>query len=228
MLAQQSSDWYLRCITAVIIGVATASAYLLLKPFILSGIIFCIGLYILCVECTLLCRKHAYTYAVLFGIYFYISFAFSILIYWAAREHTKHFIALVTVLATSTDIGSYIAGVCWGKYKMAPRLSPRKTWEGLCGGLFATIGIMYIASKAWYPILVKITGPFIMFFIIFSIGSTLSGLCGDLFISFLKRNAGVKDTGNLLPGHGGLLDRFDSILGITLYIWIWKLLGKIV
>jgi phosphatidate cytidylyltransferase len=105
------------------------------------------------------------------------------------------------------DIGAYFSGRKFGKHKLAPTISPGKTWEGLVGGLLANlvwiIGI-YQLSSGW--------GLGFPQFLLISLATSLISVVGDLFESILKREAGVKDSGKLLPGHGGVLDRVDSVI----------------
>ncbi|HYF62392.1 MAG TPA: phosphatidate cytidylyltransferase, partial [Herpetosiphonaceae bacterium] len=106
----------------------------------------------------------------------------------------------------ASDTGAYFAGRAFGRNKMSPRLSPKKTWEGFAGGTLASIGagvgIVALLGLPVSPLVGVALG------LIGAIGGTL----GDLAESMLKRQAGVKDSGNLIPGHGGLLDRVDSLL----------------
>ncbi len=105
------------------------------------------------------------------------------------------------------DIGAYFSGRKFGKHKLAPTISPGKTWEGLIGGLLANLvwifGI-YQLSSGW--------GLGLLQFLLISLATSLFSVVGDLFESVLKREAGVKDSGKLLPGHGGVLDRVDSVI----------------
>jgi len=111
------------------------------------------------------------------------------------------------------DLGAYTLGKLWGKHKMCPRLSPKKSWEGYAGGiLFGTLAGILLSL-----ILQKALPDFSLWqgtVLGFALGVLTP--VGDLFISVLKRTAGVKDTGNLIPGHGGVLDRIDT--------WIWAVL----
>jgi phosphatidate cytidylyltransferase len=113
-------------------------------------------------------------------------------------------LALLAVVWIS-DSAAYGAGHAWGRHKLAPAISPGKTWEGV-GGAFAAVAV-YAAlfSFWWYPATEfhSILGAF------FAIAAL--GILGDLFESLLKRSAGVKDSGRLLPGHGGILDRIDAL-----------------
>lgn len=109
-----------------------------------------------------------------------------------------------------TDVGAYCFGKAFGKHRLAPRVSPHKTWEGSLGGTACAVMLLSAAALTagrfgllrvrLRPLLLYLTGC-----------SVLSQL-GDLTFSALKRIAGIKDFGKLLPGHGGILDRFDSLL----------------
>jgi phosphatidate cytidylyltransferase len=105
------------------------------------------------------------------------------------------------------DIGAYFSGRKFDKHKLAPTISPGKTWEGLVGGLLANlvwIISVYQLSSGW--------GLGLPQFLLISLATSLISVVGDLFESILKREAGVKDSGKLLPGHGGVLDRVDSVI----------------
>ncbi len=106
----------------------------------------------------------------------------------------------------ASDTGAYFAGRAFGKHKMAPLLSPKKTWEGFVGGTIASIaaGIGIVALLGMQLTIVQM--------IVLGVIGAGGGTLGDLAESLLKRQAGVKDSGNLIPGHGGLLDRVDSLL----------------
>ncbi|UKE52025.1 phosphatidate cytidylyltransferase [Xanthomonas translucens] len=113
--------------------------------------------------------------------------------------------ALVTVWAA--DSGAYFAGRQFGKHKLAPRISPNKTVEGLLGGLLA--GLVCAAGFGW---LAGVTLPQLPGLLIVAAVSVLASVVGDLFESLLKRHVGAKDSGNVIPGHGGVLDRIDGVL----------------
>jgi len=118
------------------------------------------------------------------------------------------------------DTGAYISGVLLGKHKMAPSISPKKSWEGFFGGLvFAVlVGVLY----ARFTSLLNITD-----WIILSVIIVLTGTVGDFFESIIKREAGVKDSGKIMPGHGGILDRFDSLLMVIPFVFLYLYLIKI-
>jgi len=104
------------------------------------------------------------------------------------------------------DSGAWLVGKLFGKHKLIPAVSPGKTWEGFFGALLLVLPL--IIAELWYS---QTETPFWVWSIVFSLVTVLFSILGDLFESMLKRQAGVKDSGNLLPGHGGLLDRIDSL-----------------
>jgi phosphatidate cytidylyltransferase len=112
-------------------------------------------------------------------------------------------VLLVLVLVWIADTAAYFVGRAWGRRKLAPSISPGKTWEGAAGGVFGALAYAiicggFVGHIAWAPL---VTGAALL--------AALS-IVGDLFESAAKRQAGVKDSGTLLPGHGGILDRIDS------------------
>jgi phosphatidate cytidylyltransferase len=111
----------------------------------------------------------------------------------------------VMITTWTTDIGAYFAGRAIGGPKLAPRISPNKTWAGLLGGMAGAAVIGWIAAH-----FLRIDGIFLL------LGAPMAALAqaGDLFESWIKRRAGVKDSGSILPGHGGLLDRLDGLLPV--------------
>ncbi len=109
------------------------------------------------------------------------------------------------LLVWGADIGAYFAGHRFGHTRLAPAVSPGKTWEGVAGG-FALSAVVAVAGSAWFGLPLYAFGPLCLAVVGFSI-------VGDLTESLLKRFAGVKDSGTLFPGHGGVMDRIDSVTG---------------
>ncbi len=108
------------------------------------------------------------------------------------------------VIQWANDTGAYISGKAFGKHKLFERISPNKTWEGAIGGMvFAVIAGFIFAYT---------TESNILHWVIISLLIVVFGTLGDLTESQIKRSVGVKDSGNILPGHGGILDRFDGVL----------------
>jgi phosphatidate cytidylyltransferase len=110
------------------------------------------------------------------------------------------------LVVMGADTGAYYVGKNFGKHKLAPKVSPGKTWEGVIGGLVLSSAFAAIATATFFPEL-----PY-KFSIPLAIVMSIVGLFGDLAESAIKRGAGAKDAANILPGHGGLLDRLDSLL----------------
>jgi phosphatidate cytidylyltransferase len=117
------------------------------------------------------------------------------------------FLIFFVILVTwAGDTGAYYAGVSMGRTPLAPRISPNKTVEGLLGGCILAVVIALIA-RAWFLPSFTIVDALVL-----GVMLTVAGLLGDLSESMFKRGAGVKDSGGLIPGHGGMLDRLDSLL----------------
>ena len=112
------------------------------------------------------------------------------------------------------DTGAYVSGMLLGKHKLFERISPKKTWEGFIGGAFFALISGYVFS-------LFIPELNLLQWFIFSEIIVIFGTFGDLTESLMKRTENVKDTGNIIPGHGGLLDRFDSMLMSAPVIFLW-------
>jgi phosphatidate cytidylyltransferase len=113
-------------------------------------------------------------------------------------------VLLLFAIVAAADIGAFFSGRAFGKVKLAPAVSPGKTWEGVIGGLAGTAVVGTVAALAF--------GLPVMAMALLAVAVGAISVIGDLTISMLKRNAGVKDSGRIFPGHGGVLDRFDSLL----------------
>lgn len=115
-------------------------------------------------------------------------------------------LALFFLVVMGADTGAYYVGENFGKHKIAPQISPGKTWEGAFGGVVLSALFALVSSLTFFPELnYKIAIPL-------AIAMSIVGLFGDLAESAMKRGAGAKDAASVLPGHGGLLDRLDSLL----------------
>jgi phosphatidate cytidylyltransferase len=115
------------------------------------------------------------------------------------------------------DAGAYFIGTKLGKHKMAPKISPKKSWEGFVGGLICSGLIGFAAPFVYEFVYAQITGGAVIetnkiFFAITAVICSALGVVGDFSASLVKRQCAVKDFGNIMPGHGGVLDRFDSVL----------------
>ena len=123
----------------------------------------------------------------------------------------RQVILIPFVVAFLSDSGAYFAGLKFGKHKLAPVVSPNKTIEGALGGLVAAMAGMLV-----YALILDLGFPRLRinygFAILYGLLGSLAGMFGDLCFSIIKRQTGIKDYGNLIPGHGGVLDRFDSMM----------------
>jgi phosphatidate cytidylyltransferase len=132
----------------------------------------------------------------------------------SAIEDGRRWVLLAILSTFAVDTGAFFVGSWLGKHRLAPKISPKKSWEGVFGGTAAAIGaaialdaILGLPLTAWQAALL-------------GLAVTVSGVCGDLYESWLKRRAGVKDSGALIPGHGGILDRIDSLApNIAVVYW---------
>lgn len=156
----------------------------------------------------------AYTF---FGIA-YVGIPFSMLINIPFDFDTGNYNPFIIigffVMVWVNDIFAYLTGMLLGKHKLAEKISPKKTWEGFFGGLVFTVIIAIIYSML-FDTLTTID------WVVIAIIAVVFGIFGDLFESLIKRQAGVKDSGNILPGHGGILDRFDAMLFSAPVVFIY-------
>ncbi|MFC5261018.1 phosphatidate cytidylyltransferase [Kribbella qitaiheensis] len=117
------------------------------------------------------------------------------------------------LVVVASDVGGYVAGVLFGKHPMAPTISPKKSWEGFAGSTLACIGAG-IGSVIWL-----LDGDWWVGAIVGAV-AVLTATVGDLAESMIKRDLGIKDMSNLLPGHGGVMDRLDSLLATAPAVWL--------
>jgi phosphatidate cytidylyltransferase len=136
------------------------------------------------------------------------------------RQMGALFLLAIMAIVWIADIGAYFFGRTLGRHKLAPSISPGKTWEGALGGGFAVIVYGFILSPR---IPVEVSGNYALLFLVFALLTVIS-IVGDLFESLLKRKAGLKDSSSILPGHGGVLDRIDSLtstLPLVAFFWLY-------
>lgn len=126
---------------------------------------------------------------------------------------------MLFVLIWSSDTFAYLTGKFFGKHKMAPKISPKKTWEGFAGGVILTL-ILGFFVEHYFP---ELRGNWMIVGLLISIFAPL----GDLVESQLKRSFAVKDSGNIIPGHGGILDRLDSFIICAPVIYLYFILEKL-
>ena len=128
-------------------------------------------------------------------------------------DEGRYVILIPFVVGFLSDSGAYFIGCRFGKHKLAPVISPNKSVEGVCGGvLFAVAGMLLYTLILQLVFTVEVSYGYAL---IYALLGTAAGVFGDLCFSVIKRQTGIKDYGNLFPGHGGILDRFDSMLFVA-------------
>ena len=146
----------------------------------------------------------------------YLPFLASFAVLVTAQDHGVGKVLMLIALPVANDTGGWLVGITLGRHPMAPRVSPKKSWEGFAGSMIATVctgaGCLWALGEPWWA------GAALGAAIV--VVSTL----GDLGESLLKRDLGLKDMGTLLPGHGGLMDRLDSILVAAPVVYVFSLL----
>lgn len=155
-------------------------------------------------------------------IYVALPFSFALgLPQFSASDNTFSLeVFFLFVLIWSSDSFAYFAGRLFGKHKMAPKISPKKTWEGFAGGVLLTLLLAYFIEAN----LPDLRGNWMVVGFLVSVFAPL----GDLVESQLKRTFGVKDSGNIIPGHGGILDRLDSFIICVPVVYLYFILEKLI
>ena len=143
----------------------------------------------------------------------YVPFLASFAMLMLRQEDGPFRVVLFVAVTVASDVGGYVAGVLFGRHRLAPSISPGKTWEGVAGSTLFCLavgvaGVMILLHGTWWAGL------------ILGIAATVTATLGDLVESMLKRDIGIKDMGSLLPGHGGVMDRLDSLLPTALVSWL--------
>ena len=195
-----------------------------LKDEPLLYVLICVPLAVLIIVYELFRNKskpfHNIAYTI-FGVLFaFLPFCFFYGMAFNDGEYSSHYPLAFLILLWSSDTGAYLAGTSMGKHKLFERHSPKKTWEGFGGGLFTSLlaaGIISIYFKELS----------IQHWLAISAIIVVAGTLGDLSESMLKRSLSAKDSGSLLPGHGGLLDRFDGLLLAAPLVFVYLQLIKI-
>jgi phosphatidate cytidylyltransferase len=156
----------------------------------------------------------------------YIGTAAAVLVFLRTAPSLEHkgvgLVLLVMLPVLATDIGAYFAGRAIGGPKIAPKISPSKTWAGLAGGATAAgLALVVLATLSGSPAAVAILPIYVLAGIIIAVIAQI----GDFFESWMKRRAGTKDSGSLIPGHGGLFDRVDGLLAVLFVLGVVGLLS---
>ena len=145
-----------------------------------------------------------------FGI-FYVGIMFSYLYQVREMPDGKYLVWLILLSSWGCDTFAYCVGKLFGKHKMTPKLSPKKTVEGAIGGIVGAAVLGFLYGTFFKNNMIQVTNPGVISAAACAIAAVIS-MVGDLAASAIKRNHDIKDYGNLIPGHGGILDRFDSMI----------------
>ncbi len=198
-----------RIITGLLLFLLLIIFLFYLPPFYFSAALLLMLAEVVLVEWPTLARTSTWLWLVT-PAYLFVPFGCLI----SLNYYSPWLLFLLFTFVALFDTAAYVAGKIAGRHKIAPRISPGKTWEGFCGGFLALLFAMLLLSH-------KENNTFIASFMLALIIACLA-LMGDLAESWLKRRANIKDSGSLLPGHGGLLDRIDGLLPVSIFFYIVK------
>ena len=205
----------LRVITGIVFGTVFWAVYLFLSPIWFTVLLGIIAAIIVLFEWKNLYNPSTLAFWLFLPIYPVLPFLLLIYLNHVPAYHVLIF--YLFVLAFTHDTGAYIIGSLFGKHKIWPTISPKKSWEGFLGGYISALLSIYlifyercIECKSWLFMAILTLCACVLFFL------------GDLVESRMKRRAGIKDSGNLLPGHGGFLDRFDGILFAAFFVYLLR------
>jgi len=148
-----------------------------------------------------------------------------IFLYDTFPDHRLFCLVYTLTITWISDSGAYFAGTFLGKHKMSPGISPKKTWEGFAGGLITAALFGFLLGKGYEWAMIIFTGELtfkvdVLFLSVLAVPCAVLGVLGDFSASILKRECAVKDFGNIMPGHGGVLDRFDSVLFVVPFVYL--------
>ncbi len=145
----------------------------------------------------------------------YVGLPFAALALLRQADNGLDWLAVAFLATFATDTSAYVVGSLFGRRRLAPSVSPGKTWEGAIGGLLggfaATLALLHLLNLAAGGLIAAAA---------LGVAIPIAGQAGDLFESWLKRKAGAKDSGSLIPGHGGLLDRLDSLAPVVTLVYV--------
>ena len=181
---------------------------------IFSLTLVAILLIILIKEWTILFKHNSYHFWLLMPLYPILPFA--LLIYMNHNPEYRMLLYYLFIIVFSFDTSAYITGTLIGYHKVIPQLSPQKTWEGCVGGFIGALIMFY--WTLWQQTLEL---PHIIIFTL-TLMICMIAFAGDIFESILKRQAHLKHSGTFLPGHGGFLDRFDAVMMVTFFFFLFR------
>ncbi len=198
---------WLACLVYYLLMFLNLAAYI---PAVLLGLmIACMAIYVFAYP-----RYQIHQITGAFFGFVYVAMMLSCIYELRILEDGAFLVWLIFFASWGSDTCAYCVGMLIGKHKMAPKLSPKKSVEGAIGGVVGAglLGVLYACATAGY--LDGISNPIPLFALICIVGALIS-MIGDLAASAIKRNCGLKDFGKLIPGHGGILDRFDSVIFVA-------------
>ena len=164
-------------------------------------------------------RKHSpQDVSIAYVMIFYIILGFSSILAIRNAANGQYIFLLIFIAAWISDTGAYFTGVFFGKRKLIPDVSPKKTVEGAIGGLVCCV-VFFLIYGLIMQFAFKLQPHYILLAFLGLILSLVS-MCGDLIASLIKRHYRIKDYGNLIPGHGGIMDRFDSIIAVASVMYV--------
>ena len=209
-----SINFIKRLLTGLVLGLGFWAVYLYLPPICFSLILVLILALIIIFEWTHFFPVSTPTFWLLMPLYLIVPFTLLIMLNHSPVHRELLFILFILVF--SFDTGSYIFGNLFGRHHILRKISPKKTWEGMFGGYMCScFSFLLIILERGYK-----TSPHLI--AAFTLIVCILALLGDLFESWLKRRADLKDSGTMLPGHGGFLDRFDGILFAVFFFYLFK------
>jgi phosphatidate cytidylyltransferase len=205
------SQFIIRTITAFCFAATFWTTFHYLPDYAFSLLLLLILFIILRIEWPALAPTNKLLGALFAGCYLIVPFG---LMSWTSQMN-KDLLGFIFALVMIHDTAAYLTGSVWGRSLLCPAISPGKTWQGFLGGFLGTLAA-YLMAQIVGLIRVKSVSASLLIAAVITVSASL----GDLFESYLKRRSGLKDSGTLLPGHGGLLDRFDSIIFtfVTLFL----------
>lgn len=194
-------------IFAVYLGIKNTFNLHIEYTYVIVFILFLIGIGYL-----LKCKNNILDIAITFlGIFYVAIFLDFIILTINDFEFGKIYVWLIFIISFATDTFAYFTGYLFGRHKLIPKVSPKKTVEGSIGGILGSACLCILFGYIFNLNLFTMA-------VIGSLGSIVAQ-CGDLFASSIKRYVGIKDYGKLIPGHGGILDRFDSVILVAPYVY---------
>jgi len=205
-----------RGITSTLLGLFTWISLDYLSPIVFFSFLVLVLLEVLACEWPRFC-KNSPLFWLITPLYPVLPFTLLLMLSIHPDPAYQQLLFIMFVLVSGHDTGSFMVGTTYGKHRMAPTISPAKTWEGFFGGCLVSLITMSIIML----MRTKPHGPWPILIVITLFTCVISVL-GDLFESILKRRAQLKDSGSILPGHGGFLDRFDGILFAIFFFYAFK------